>query len=93
MGLTSCLFAFEHSPAIKGAESAVRQKFSPHQAVYTLTEAAKRLQQMGSEMQKLTLKADVHNRNRCLLAIICCAFAVAATGMAQEPQHPEHTWD
>jgi carbonic anhydrase len=43
------------------------------------------------------MKREVHNRMRWLLAIICCAFAVTATGVVQEQQlkqrQPEHTWD
>jgi carbonic anhydrase len=57
-----------------------------------LTEAAERFATMGSDMQSSVVEFDMHNWKRCLRAI-CCAFALAATGMSQEPQHPEHTWD
>ena len=39
------------------------------------------------------MKLDVHSLNRGLLAILCAAFVFVAPGIAQEPQHPEHTWD
>jgi carbonic anhydrase len=43
------------------------------------------------------MRREVHNRRLCLLAIISCAFVVAATGIAQQPRlkqrHPAHNWD